>query len=235
MAKYEVKNGIHIVETPAKDFRVLMVDRQKNIAELSNYANAGFFGVWNAEKFTLPVGNTVCDYYALSEETKKACQDRGVFNGNKYTFDSGKFQYCNQFYGKKVSTFYVDNGIAHIEDLLHPPKCDYCLVGVPIIRNGKDVKFYTYVTGQGWDASPLYATWHTFLGIKDDPTKVYIIGMRTYKANCIYSAEAFKKLSVLGFKDVVKLDGGGSMLLKVNGKAVAKTSENRRINTIITF
>lgn len=233
--RYEVKNGIHIVEVPVKDFRLIMCDRQKVISELPNYANAGFFGVWNSEKFTLPSGNIVCDYAGLNAEQLKSCKERGKFNGMKYTFDAGSFNYQNQFYNKSVSTFIVKNGKASIEDLVHPVSCDYCLAGVPIIRNGEDVKFYTYVVGQGWDASPLYATWHTFLGLKTDLTKVYIIGMRTYKSNCIYSAEAFKKLAPLGFKEVVKLDGGGSMILKVNGKNVAKTSENRRINTIITF
>jgi murein L,D-transpeptidase YcbB/YkuD len=61
------------------------------------------------------------------------------------------------------------------------------------------------------------------------------MGMKTKTSNMILSAEAYKKFKIIGMHDVIKLDGGGSFHINVNGKAVASTLENRLINTIICF
>ena len=236
--KYYIQNGIYIVEVPVSDFSVVMCDSAKKSAAKSNYCNAGFFANYNEgkDKFTLPVGHTVCDFKASSAHTKKYCRERGTFSGDKYRFDSGKFNYMNQFYGKAVSTLVVRNGEAAIGDIKTlPENVSYALSGVPIMKNGGDIKFKPYVVGQGWDASPLYSTWHIFVGLKDTRKTIYVMGMRTRTGNMITSAEAYKKFKALGFVDVIKLDGGGSFHLNVNGKAVASTMGNRRINTIICF
>jgi exopolysaccharide biosynthesis protein len=38
-----------------------------------------------------------------------------------------------------------------------------------------------------------------------------------------------------GITDLIKLDGGGSFILDINGKNIAVTNENRRVNNLITF
>lgn len=236
--KYYKNNNIHIIEAPIEDFKIILCDKRKKQAAKKNYCNAGFFAGFSEQgsSFTLPVGHLVCDYDADNKWTKHYCNERGKFSGNKFTFDSGKFKYNNQLFNNKVSTFIIKDNKAFIEDIKNiPTGVDYAIAGIPIMRNGADVKFATYVKGQGWDGSPLYGTWHIFIGLKRDKKIVYIIGMKTTTYNMILTAEAYKKLKSLGMYDVIKLDGGGSFYMNVNGKVVASTTENRRINTIITF
>ena len=235
--KYSVVNDIHIAEVPVKDFKIKMVDAKKKSSP-KNSCNAGFFAGYTENKsyFTLPVGHLVCDFEANNQYTKKYCTERGKFNGNKFTFDSGSFSYNNNFYGKSQSTFCVKNGVGYIYETDHAPNdCSYAIAGVPIMRNFEDVKFATFVKNQGWDASPLYGTWHVFIGIKEVNAKtVYVMGMKTKTSNMITSAEAFKKFSTLGFRDVIKLDGGGSFYFNADG-VTKQTLENRQVNTIIEF
>lgn len=235
--KYTVQNGIHIVEVPVDDFKIVMMDDKKKNSP-KNSCNAGFFANFkeNGSLFTLPVGHLVCDYDAKSAYTKKYCSERGKFNGNKFTFDSGSFAYNNQFYGKSQSIFCIKGHNAHIFETDHAPiNCDYAISGIPIMRAWEDVKFATFVKNQGWDVSPLYATWHIFIGIKEISAKtIYVMAMKTKTSNMITSAEAFKKFKSMGFRDVIKLDGGGSFYFNADGKTQS-TFENRRINTIIVF
>ena len=234
----KTSNGIYIIEVPIEDFKIVMNDSKKKTAAKDNFCNAGFFATYheNKEAFTLPVGHLVCDYNADSKWTKKYCTERGKFNGDKFTFDSSTWSYMNQFYKKSLSTLLV-NEMAEIKDITTiPAGYKYAISGVPIMRNGEDVKFATYVTNQGWDGSTLYATWHIFVGLKNKTDKtIYIMSMKTTSSNMIKTAEAYKKFKALGFYDVIKLDGGGSTILKANSANKVCTLENRRINTIITF
>ena len=233
-----IKNGIYIVEAPVSDFKITMIDQFKKSTGKTNIANAGFFAGYDEGNthFTLPVGHLVCDFAASNKFVRKYCEERGRFANGKFAFDSYGWQYQNQFKGKSLSTLTVLNGTASIDELAHPVTgAAYAIAGVPIMRNGADVKFATFVRGQGWDSSTLYATWHIFVGLKERTAKnIYIIGMKTVSGNMVASAEAFKKFSALGFRDVIKLDGGGSFYLNADGTTTA-TGENRRINTIIEF
>lgn len=231
------RSNIVIVEVSVKDFKIVLVDTYKKNSP-KNSCNAGFFGNYQEDgsSFTLPVGHLVCDYDASSSYTKKYCTERGKFNGKKFVFDSGSFPYRNVFCEKSQSTLCISKNVANITETKHVSNsCDYAIAGVPIIRNGMDVTFSTFVKAQGWDNSTLYATWHTFVGIKENNAKnIYAIGMKTTTSNMITSAEAFRQLSVFGFKDVIKLDGGGSFYFNADG-SIESTVGNRRINTIITF
>ena len=235
--KYSVINGIRMVEVPAQDFRVILYDGKKKDMG-TNRCNAGFFGGYaeGDAKFTLPVGHLVCDYAAESSWVRYYCKQRGQFKGEKFRFDSGSWPHQNPLYGKSQSTLVVAGGRASIQDLNHAPACEgYAIAGIPIMRHGEDVKFNTYVTGQGWDGSPLYGTWHIFVGIKEPAaTTLYIMAMKTTSGNMILSAEAFKLFKALGFRDVIKLDGGGSCYLNVEGETTY-TLENRRVCTILEF
>ena len=236
--KYTLQNGIHIVEVPVEDFKIEMCDEKKKAAAQKNYCNAGFFATYHegGTAFTLPVAHLVCDFAASNKYTEKYCKERGTFVGDKFRFDSSNWSYMNSFCGKKVSTLAVSGKSVYIVDTASlPATADYAISGVPVMRSGADVKFDTYVRGQGWDSSSLYATWHVFLGLKRNDNTIYVIGMKTCSVNMIKTAEAYKKFKALGMWDVIKLDGGGSFHFNVDGKAKASTLENRRINTIITF
>lgn len=232
--KYTVQNGIHILELAVSEFKIVMYDKTKKSIGEKTYVNAGFFGGYkeSGSYFTLPVGHVVCDFKATNAYTKKYCQERGTLAGTKLTYDGTKLVYNNQFYGKTLSTLIVSGSKVSIQDVKTLPPCTYAITGVPVMRNGADVTFATYVRNQGWDASTLYATWHTFVGLKGDG-KIYVMGMKTTTGNMITSAEAYKKFKLFGFKDVIKLDGGGSFIMQVDGKPVVSTLENRQINTVI--
>ena len=235
MKQYK-QNNVNIIECNPDEFRIaLKSKRKKDLAE-KTYTNANFFGNYNEGKvkFTLPVGHLVCDFESDLAPVKKYCAERGKFNGNKYCFDCGSFSYMNQFYGKAVSTFVIQNGVPKVLDLVHTDlSYDYAVTGVPVIRNGKDVKFKTYVVGQGWDGSTLYATKHIFVGLKSGSNKIYVMGWKSSTSNLIYSGEAYKKFSAMGFTELIKLDGGGSYMMKYNGKTIDSTAENRMDNAYI--
>ena len=235
----KINSNLHIVEVPVKDFKIVMNDSAKKTARKDNYCNAGFFATYheNKQPFTLPVAHLKCDYKATSAYTKKYCNERGNFNGTKFTFDSSEWSYQNPCYKKLLSSLIIANNKAEIKDILSvPTDSDYVISGVPIMRDGEDVAFKTYVKGQGWDASSLYATWHIFIGLKKAiDSSIFVISMKTKKSNMITSAEAYNQFKKLDFYNVIKLDGGGSTFMKVNGKAIVSTAENRRINNIILF
>lgn len=223
--KYTTVNGVEIAEVPVKDFKVVVYDGKKKSMG-KNRCNAGFFGNYKeaGKLFTLPVGHVVGDYQATEEWTRHYCGP---------SIRGGRLHYSDTINGKAVSTLIVSGGKARIEDLEVLPDCTYAIAGIPIMRDGKDVKFATYVKGQGWTGSELYGTWHIFLGIKEkSASTVYVMAMKTTTNNMILSAEAFKKFKTMGFYDVIKLDGGGSFYFNADGK-VKNTLENRRVCTII--
>lgn len=233
-----LSSKIHIIEVPVQDFKIVMNDSKKKSAYSKNYCNAGFFGNFKKDNyyFTLPVGHLVCDYDAKSQWVKYYCNERGKFNDNKFTFDTSTWSYINPLYRKSVSTLLIKDNKAKIKDIVSIPSgCDYAISGIPIMRNGMDVSFNNYVKAQGWDSSPLYATWHIFIGLKKDCDTIYIIGMKTTTYNMVRTSEAFKKFEKLGLYDVIKLDGGGSFHMNINGKSVASTYENRIINSVFCF
>lgn len=234
---------IHIVETTPSDFKIVMNDSVKKTVLPRNYCNAGFFANFDErnpngskEYFTLPVGHLLCDYDSKSEWNKFYCGARGKFNGDKYTFDCSIWSYDNPFYKKAISTLLVNNNKAEIKEIVSiPTGYNYAISGIPIVRDGVDVSYTNFILPQGWDSSPLYATWHTFIGLKKDSNIIYIIGMKTSTYNMVRTSEAYKKFEKLGMYNVIKLDGGGSFHMNVNGKAVASTYGNRRVNNVIQF
>ena len=234
---YKTINGIRIAEVPASQLRVILYDdRKKSMGR--NRCNAGFFSTpsENNVKFTLPVGHLACDYEAAEKWTRHYCEERGTFVGDKYRFDSGSWAFMNPTHGRAVSTLLLSRGKARIADVVDLPRdCDYAISGVPVMRSGGDVKFKTYVKGQGWNGQELRATWHVFVGLKQaESDTVFVMAMRTLTSNLVYSAEAFKKFKALGFYDVIKLDGGGSFYFNAGGSSVS-TAENRRVCSILDF
>lgn len=232
---YSEVNGIRMAEVPVKEFRVLLYDGRKK-AMGANRCNGGFFGKYGASNYTLPAGHVVCDFAAESPETLASCRERGYFEGDKFSFDAGKWSYKNEFYGKSVSTLIIRDGVAEVNDVTTLPKgCSYAIAGVPVMRHGEDCKFTAYVTAQGWGSGSLRATWHIFVGLKADRAdKVWVMAMKTSTSNMIKTSEAYKRFKALGFCDVIKLDGGGSFYFSAGGKT-KYTAENRRVCTIISM
>lgn len=229
---YQYKNGIHIMRIPTKDFYVQYWDRAKKTSIISNYANGGYFGNYKeaGHFFTLPVGNLACDFYVnVSPVARDYLKKIGKIEGNKLYIDNKKH---------KMSTLFVyQNGMAQIEATTHVPEdAKYAISGAPVIRLGKDVSWKKEVLTEGWDGSIARPTWHGFLATKASVDNyVYYIGMQTRTSNLWTSSEAFLALKNMGFYDAIKIDGGGSYIMDVDGKNKAVTAENRQINTIVRF
>lgn len=226
--KYTKRGGAHIVEVPVRDFAVRLVDRTKKTAYSGNYCNAGFFGNYNEgkDKFTLPVGHTVATMATDNKWVKHYCGQRGKVAG-------GKLVYAEP--GRTETTLFVRGNVADMGEVSAPPEgCAYAIAGVPVLRRGKAVSWAT-AKAQGWEASSLYATWHIFAGYGQDRSRVTVVALRTTTGNLVASGEGAKKLAALGLTEAIKLDGGGSTILKVGGKTPVCTAGNRRICTVLTF
>lgn len=235
--KYYVSNGVKIIECAPSEFKLVMVNRPKKNLGKSTYVNANFFaaGKQNGERYTVPVNFLVCDYEASGNEEKKLNDLRGYYVGNKYYYDSyppsgGVPQFC----GKALTTFYIENGKPAISDITAVRQTmTYATSGIPVMLNGKDVIWKTYVHPQGWTGGELYGTYHIFLGLKRGSNTIYLMSWKSNSSNLISSGEGFKKFSTMGFSDVIKLDGGGSEIMKYQGSVKHATGENRQINCII--
>lgn len=220
---------------PAEDLTVELVDRPKSECG-DRCANAGYFANYSegGEPFTLPVGHLVADYNASGKWTRHYCQERGRFQWDRFTFDSGRWVYANPMYGKEISTLLISSGRARVEEIRTVPEgTDYAVSGIPVLRDGSACTT-AQATAQGWDTSPLRATWHTLVGLKGDGMVVYVMGWQSRTANLLDSGEAARVFRGLGFVDVLKLDGGGSYYQSRDG-VVSRTGENRRINSVLRW
>ena len=214
------------------NFRVEVVSMAKRSIP-GNFANAGYFGPYyqEAEDFALPVGHLVGDYKATGKWMRHYAEERGTFDGDKWLFDSGKWTYANPPGGKAVTTVYTmadDPNTIHVGEIVNLPHgVGYAVSGIPIIRDGKAVTL-DQIKAQGWDTSPFRATWHTVLAVEDN--KVHVIPWQSHSTNLVTSGEAAKAFSA--YRDVIKLDGGGSFMYRCGGEELA-TEENRVICSIL--
>ena len=121
-----------------------------------------------------------------------------------------------------------DPNTIHVGEIVNlPQSVGYAVSGIPIIRDGKAVTL-DQITAQGWDTSPFRATWHTVLAVKDN--RAYVIPWQSHSTNLLTSGEAAKAFA--GYKDVIKLDGGGSFMYCCGDKK-QYTAENRVICSIL--
>ena len=235
ISSYKINDNLYIVPCKVDDFAIVMTDKTKKESG-ENTINAGFFGGYAEGDvyFTLPAAHLTCDYEATSIPTKYYCKERGWFNGDKFYFDSAQWSYQNPMYGKAVSSLIVQDDKATIAKVINlPTDASYVISGVPVIIDGEKAT-YADALAEGWETSNLRATWHSMVGLKNNDDKIYIIGWKSTSANLLSSEEAYKVFVAQGFSDVIKLDGGGSFYLNING-VVEATSENRHINSIIRF
>lgn len=226
------RNGLEFVR--ATNFAIKYHDASKRTGNYSRYVNGGFFASYrNAEGafFTLPVGNLICDVKTVPFTAQKYISKH--VSGGKLRYDCNDNQ-SEQFHGKAVSTLIVPAyGKPYVTDTGKvPADAKYAISGVPTVRNKDDVDYYNYVQKQGWDTSCMYATYRSWLGIRDG--EIWLITGKTSTKNYIYGMEFWKKIKDEQFDDIICIDGGGSYYWK-NGKAVKTTAGSRQINTIITI
>lgn len=200
-----LQGEIYVQEMSAKDFEIMPCDCEKKEISLNNYFNCGYFAVEKGGK-TVPVGNLANggEIYAQAKDNASWLNLAGHKLTTVYTLADGG---C---------------GICKTDDLSAIHGLKTAVSGIPIIIGGKYVSMEE-IKSEGYFGNELYDTWHGFLGIRHG--KLVYVGMK-----CGFE-EMCWALVALGIYDAVKLDGGGSFILK-NGEIIRATAENRRINNV---
>jgi hypothetical protein len=233
-------NGLIFIR--AKNFKIRYADGSKLNQPYPNYINAGFFGNFDEnggkDKFTLPSANLTADIDVKQMDfwQRYYLDEKRLVTGSKIVMTCAK-NFSKQFMGKNVTTLCVPAGGKS------PPYVDrfnagsaayeYAISGIPVMISGIDVSWTNYDRPEGWDESPMYATLRNMLGIREG--EIWIISGASATANHVATSETFNKLKGEGVADVIALDGGGSYVLKENGKVTASAAGDRRINNIITW
>ena len=216
-------------------FSIKYWDKSKKKGTAESYVNGGFFANYkeNNVNFTLPVGNLVADIELLSlpVEARKYVKKNVI--GTKYRCAIAD-NVSTDFKGSAVTTFVVMwNGSVYVKELVAPPaECRYAISGIPVIRDGKDVSYNSFVKPQGWDASPFYATSRNFIGLKDGV--IYIVSGTSKTENFVAKSEVFNALRTFGFEQLISLDGGGSYYHKYKGKADLVWTD-RQVNNLVVY
>ena len=196
---------IWVQEIEPLAFGLHVCDCKKRSVGVANYFNAGFFASL-ADGSTIPVGNLAADGQVVAQAADNPCWINVA--------------------GQRLSTIVVTNDEA--AKLVKTDRLDNiaglrtAVSGIPIIKDAKRVSLEE-IRQEGYDGSELYDTWHGFLGLRH--------GKLVYVATKCDFGQMCWILVALGIYDAIKLDGGGSFLL-YNGKELAGTSENRRINNV---
>lgn len=188
-------------------FKIKTVDTKKSNIEEDNFANAGYFALLGNSS-TIPIGNLVIDGQVITDAASQP-NWLNTYNHSLSTItvdynDTPHFTWAKDFKAKEVK---------------------YAISGIPIIRNGYKVSMEE-IKKEGYFGNELYDTWHGFLGVRGEKL-VYIAAKVNFNLMPYL-------LEVFGISDGIKLDGGGSFILK-SDDFVKRTSENRRINNIITW
>ncbi|MBR5236176.1 MAG: N-acetylmuramoyl-L-alanine amidase [Clostridia bacterium] len=201
----KLPKDVYVQEIEPKDFRVVVCDVAKNDVPGQSYFNCGYFATEKGGK-TIPVGNLASDGKIITQAKDNA-------------------EWIN-LSGKALTTIYTTNlgecGILKTDNLEVIKGLKAAVSGVPIIVGGKYVP-YNKITSEGYFGNELYDAWHGFLGIRHG--KLCYVAMK-----CDFDAMCWA-LVALGVYDAIKLDGGGSFILK-DGKVLAATGENRRIHNV---
>lgn len=201
----KLPSEVYVQEINPKDFQIITVDKAKNNINLPDYFNCGFF-TYEGNGKSIPVGNLANDGKIIAQSKDQA----SWINLSRH----------------KLTTIYTttDNkvGITKTSDLGGILKLKTAVSGIPIIINSKYVPIED-IKNEGYFGNELYDTWHGFLGIRHN--KLVYVAMK-----CDFSKMCWA-LVALGVYNAIKLDGGGSFIMKDDTIRQA-TSENRRIHNI---
>lgn len=233
---------MEIFKIPASLVKVRIVDKNKNKVNYSSYTNAGYFAVYKESynnktiTFTLPVANLVADY----SYDELATVSHKYWNERKHT-DSKMYFGANengpQFYNKQVSTLIIKEDdtldIIRINDIKTLSNIKYAISGYPILLNNKVIS-YSEALAEGWQSGVTRATSHTFIGITNN-NYLYVFGLNTTVSGKGMTTEVINKMKDFGFKSIIKLDGGGSTIIKIDNKDKLVESGNRQINNVLIF
>lgn len=196
---------VFVQEIEPSNFGIEICDKKKKNIPKDNYFNLGYFTYEKAGN-TIPVGNLATNGKIISQSKDNA----SWINVSK----------------KKLTTIYTTNsgscGIVKTNNLSTIQDLKTAVSGIPIIVGGKYVPIEN-IKAEGYFGNELYNSWHGFLGIRHD--KLVYVAMK-----CDFG-EMCWALVALGIYNAVKLDGGGSFILK-NDEIIKTTSENRRIHNI---
>jgi hypothetical protein len=198
-------DNIWVQEIAPADFEIMQCDCGKRDISLPNYFNLGFFAKLK-DGSTIPVGNLVTGGKVISQ----AKDNESWLN----------------VAGRNLTTIYTTNegqaGIVRTDSFTWLPGVKTAVSGIPIIVGGKYVSM-EQIKAEGYFGSELYDTWHGFLGLRHG--KLVYVAMK-----CGFDAMCWA-LVALGIYDAIKLDGGGSFILK-NGGEIVGTGEDRRIQNV---
>lgn len=202
----ELPSEVFVQEISPSDFKIEIVDKTKKNIDQKNYFNLGFFSGKGPTKPTVPVGNLAIDGKIITQSK----DNEGWINVAK----------------KKLTTIYTTNdgkcGITQTDSLENIKNLKNAVSGIPIILNARQVKD-SAVEAEGYSGGETRDEWHGFLGIRHN--KLVYVAMK-----CGFNRMCWAMVA-LGIYDAIKLDGGGSFVLK-NGEIIKATSENRRIHNI---
>lgn len=203
-------NDVHVQVMYPTRFRIEQVDFDKRtckgLTPSVNYFNLGYFAK-TKDGGTIPVGNLVIDGKVITDAISQA----DWLNTYKHDLTTLVIHKNN------IMAFYKT------ADMRSIPSVKYAVSGIPIIRNGYRVDMDD-IKSEGYFGNECYNTWHGFLGIRGD--QLVYVASKTNFNQMVYLLE------VLGIKDAIKLDGGGSFILKNNTAEVLSTDGNRKINNI---
>ena len=200
-------NDVHAQVILPSAFGISVEDKPKKHIRKTNFANAGYFALLGGGG-TLPIGNLVS-------------------GGEVITSADTQGSWLNTA-GHSLSTITIDwNNKPHFVKKrgFKEGEVKFAISGIPIIRNGYKVSL-SDIKSEGYFGNELYDTWHGFLGVRGE--KLIYIAAKVNFNLMPYLLEVF------GISDGIKLDGGGSFILK-SDDFIKKTSENRRINNVITW
>ena len=213
----------------AEEFRVEVVAAAKR-SIAGDYINAGYFGSYSeaGERFALPAGHLAGIYTATGRWMRHYAEERGRFVGDRWIFDSSRWAYANPTHGRPVTTVYTQGSQIRVAERVSlPDDVGHAVSGIPLIRDGRACTVAD-ITAQGWDTSPLRSTWHTVLAVDDG--RIHVFAWESQSDNLVTSGEAARAFA--GYRDVVKLDGGGSFICRQNGEEQS-TAEDRVICSIL--
>lgn len=200
-------NDVNVQVILPQAFKIIQNDSTKKNVNCKNYANAGFFAKLG-DGSTIPVGNL-------------------AINGKIITDAAHQANWLSS-YNKPQSTIVVHTNntleMVYTNNLQTVPNLKYAISGIPILKGGWNQGNKYKV--EGYVGNEKYNTWHTFLGIRGD--KLVLVGAKANSVQMPYLME------VLGLNDSIKLDGGGSFIMK-SDTFIKATSENRRINNVIAW
>jgi N-acetylmuramoyl-L-alanine amidase len=206
----ELNGKIYVQEIAPSDFDIQVVDKAKKDIKVNKYFNCGFFSAEKGGK-TIPVGNLASGGKIISQAKDNASWINVA--GHKLT----TIYTAVMGVSKQTMCF-----MTKTDDLSSIPNLKTAISGIPIISGGKRVSL-SEIKSEGYFGNEVYDTWHGFLGIRN--------GKLCYVAMKCGFEEMCWNLVALGIYDAIKLDGGGSFVLK-DEKIIEATSENRRIHNV---